>query len=145
MSCYPEDAPYDPWTTGLERDYPEIFARLEHFCQECADAAGTFRVRDKPRAQVEVKTYERTEEHREYLRQLATKKTRKTDAERYQEMIDIMAGKYTATELSVVHGVGVRQYLTSIYHACQRGTIPEQEYKRFMEFRKEQRSEGKHY
>ena len=40
----------DPWTTGLKRDYPALYARCEAFLEECAQAAGRKREKEKPAA-----------------------------------------------------------------------------------------------
>lgn len=41
----------DPWTTGLQRDHPLIYARLERFLDYIAEQNGHERVRDEPKPQ----------------------------------------------------------------------------------------------
>lgn len=126
----------DPWTTGLLRDYPAIYYRLEKFLNELAVISG------RPRKAERLKTNGST-----YLSVLRNDKrynfqgmsvSQINDFRNHRDFERLLNGEITIEQLQEERCMSTRYAMISALDKTMRKDPPEQ-YKQFCEWRLKQR------
>ena len=112
----------DPWTTGLQRDYPYVYARLERFLDYCAECSGNPRVRDEPKKVNNKAAMYNTIS----VKKRGERQRRAQDAKNLVDLIRLVNGEITEEELIAERGYKNRDSVRdSMYVTNHRGGFGE--------------------